>query len=399
MVPTKEGILVGGSINALLGLIKETSVSHRLCLYTHTDKGLKENFESVNLKGVNIYVDENWFSSGSMLYGLYFLLLSLWRFIREKAWDVDVIHGHSGFVYYAIVTALAGKIFNCPTVHSLYCPIEIQNTKTIRAFLKTKFFYYSLVSVDRLVAMSENIRKSLIKLGIPDSKIKVLPPFFDTVRFNPELYSNDLRKELGADTTDIPIILFVGNLKASKGIDLLVDALGLIVNECNFRFVYTLELKDKTFDKKLSEIKERIERKNLSSRTLQLGIINSMPALMASSDFIVVPYRDTNGPSDYPIALMEAMASGIPAVATTVGGIPELVEDGVTGLLCNPEDIADLAQKIKKLIDDPIYRKNLGNNARSRCLEIMKNRNIMNEVRSIYREISEKYTGRKDIYI
>jgi len=65
-----------------------------------------------------------------------------------------------------------------------------------------------------------------------------------------------------------------------------------------------------------------------------------------------------------PLALVEAMAHGIPIVTTTVGGIPELIEDGVNGLLCPPADAAKLADAIRVMIDDPALRDRLGRAAR-----------------------------------
>jgi glycosyltransferase involved in cell wall biosynthesis len=65
-----------------------------------------------------------------------------------------------------------------------------------------------------------------------------------------------------------------------------------------------------------------------------------------------------------PLVIVEAMAYGCPIVTTNVGGIPELIQDNVNGLLCSPEDPECLAQKIKLLIDDPALRQRLGQAAR-----------------------------------
>jgi glycosyltransferase involved in cell wall biosynthesis len=65
-----------------------------------------------------------------------------------------------------------------------------------------------------------------------------------------------------------------------------------------------------------------------------------------------------------PLALVEAMSYGCPIVTTAVGGIPELIDDGVNGLLCPPKDPECLAKKIQVLIENPILRKNLGRAAR-----------------------------------
>jgi glycosyltransferase involved in cell wall biosynthesis len=236
--------------------------------------------------------------------------------------------------------------------------------------------------------MNNNIKKYIVSIGMPSSKINVLPPFIDIEKFNPKHRSVKIRQKFGA-LSDEPIIIYVGNLKYSKGLDLLIEALGMLVKKYLFWFIYTLELKDKSFERNLEKITDNIQKNGLSGCTSTLGIISFMPALMASCDLIVIPYRNTDGPSDYPIALIEAMASGIPAAATRVGGIPELLEDNFTGILMEPENKHELATAIEKMITNPIYRKELGRNARERCCEMLKNKNISTGILTIYNQLGE----------
>ncbi len=85
-----------------------------------------------------------------------------------------------------------------------------------------------------------------------------------------------------------------------------------------------------------------------------------LPAIMVQTDIFVLP----SILEGLPLSVIEAMAYGCPIVATAVGGIPELIEDGVNGLLCQPADPVGLAQKIQALIEDPTLRVHLGNTAR-----------------------------------
>ncbi len=85
-----------------------------------------------------------------------------------------------------------------------------------------------------------------------------------------------------------------------------------------------------------------------------------LPEIMAETDIFVM----SSVLEGQPLALVEAMAYGCPIVATAVGGIPELIQDGVNGLLCEPQDPSCLAQKIITLIDHPDLRKKLGDAAR-----------------------------------
>jgi glycosyltransferase involved in cell wall biosynthesis len=388
MVPSSDGIFVGGSINALLALVRATRDDHDSIIYTHTDIGLKTRFNKAKLRDADILVEENRYYPGSLLYGLYFLIRGLCTIINNKAWNSDVIHGHSGFAPYALVTMLAGKILRKPSVHTLYCPVNVQG------FIKTRLYYHSLILVDSILAMSNNVKESLLKIGIPERKIVLLPPFIDTDKFQPDNRSDDTRNDLGASPEE-PVILFVGNLKDSKGLDILVDALRLFEKNKSFRFVFTLELKNKEFESRLELIKSKLQKNELLNRTVQLDIIDNMPALVASVDLLVVPYRDTDGPSDYPIVLLEAMASGTPAVGSRVGGIPELIQNGVTGILVEPENPHELALAIQELLNNHPHRIKLGDNARNKCIEMFPNENIRNVIGKVYNELLNSMRGAK----
>jgi glycosyltransferase involved in cell wall biosynthesis len=89
-----------------------------------------------------------------------------------------------------------------------------------------------------------------------------------------------------------------------------------------------------------------------------------------------------------PVALMEAMAAGTPVVSTTVSGIPELVENGVTGLLVPPADSSALADSIERLLGDPPYARGLAQNARAR---IEQDFDASKEARKLYAFFRERH--------
>lgn len=389
MVPSSKSVFVGGSINALINLIEHTSKYFKSSIYTHTDLGLKKNFNEVKINGAEIWVEENKMRPCTLLYGLYFLMRGIRTVIKQKAWEADIIHGHSGFALYGLLTVLLGKILRKPVVHSLYCPVNSNKKNQFYAFIYSKLSYFSLIFADKILAISKNIKISFQKIGIPKKKIILLPPIVNINKFHPQYYSSKIRNELGVRGKE-SIILFVGNLKDSKGLDILVDALGFLVKKKYFRFVLTLELKDEEFETRLERINKKIKAYCLSEYITQLGIIDYMPALIASVDLLVLPYRDTEGPSDYPIVLMEAMASEIPAIGTRVGGIPELIENGITGILIEPENVHELALAIQKMLDDSTYRVKLGKNAWKKSMEMFKNENIGNMVKKVYEDLLKK---------
>ena len=98
----------------------------------------------------------------------------------------------------------------------------------------------------------------------------------------------------------------------------------------------------------------------LAGRVHFLGQRDDIPDLLAALDIFVLPSH-SEGVS---LALLEAMAAGLPVIATAVGGLPEVVTDGVNGLLIPPQDPEALAQALARLLDDPALAKKLGENAR-----------------------------------
>jgi glycosyltransferase involved in cell wall biosynthesis len=97
-----------------------------------------------------------------------------------------------------------------------------------------------------------------------------------------------------------------------------------------------------------------------------LGFVNrrDLPHFFAQGRFLVLPSRSFEG---FPLVLAEAMGFGLPVIASRIGGLPDIVEDGVTGLLCEPGDAADLAGKMMRLWDDPELCRRLGRAGRAKA--------------------------------
>ncbi len=113
------------------------------------------------------------------------------------------------------------------------------------------------------------------------------------------------------------------------------------------------------------EVERVVEKKGLSDKVFFLGIRDDVPKLLAESDVFILP-SDWEG---VPLTVLEAMAAGKPVIATAVGGVPELVENGVTGILVPPHNSKALAQGILRLAKDPDLRQRMGKAAQERALE------------------------------
>jgi glycosyltransferase involved in cell wall biosynthesis len=155
---------------------------------------------------------------------------------------------------------------------------------------------------------------------------------------------------------DRPRILSVGRLKAPKDFPTLVRALGDLRPD-SFEAVIVGDGPDRQL------LEEEIHELGLEDRVSLAGERRDVPELLAGADVFVLPSRSEG----HPVSVLEAMAAGIPVVASRVGGVPEQVSDGETGLLVEPGDPTELAAALRRLTADPRLRRRLGAAGRVRA--------------------------------
>jgi glycosyltransferase involved in cell wall biosynthesis len=157
---------------------------------------------------------------------------------------------------------------------------------------------------------------------------------------------------------DPPHVVTVGRLAAPKDPLTLVHALASL----GLR-PYSLAFIGDGRDRPRVEAELRAQR--LGDRVALLGERSDVPQLLAAADVFVL----SSASEGAPLSILEAMAAGLPVVASDVGGVAELVEDGVTGLLVPPADPARLAQALARVLDDRDLRQRLGTAGRARARE------------------------------
>jgi len=128
------------------------------------------------------------------------------------------------------------------------------------------------------------------------------------------------------------------------------------------------------------DLEREIRRLRLDDQIQLLGWKQDLRLLFRKWDIFVTPSLDEG----LGIATLEAMAEGLPVVATTIGGLPELVEDGHTGFLVLPQDVDALSKALRRLISDPKLRYSMGSAGRNRILEKFSVRSMVAKIESIY---------------
>jgi len=114
------------------------------------------------------------------------------------------------------------------------------------------------------------------------------------------------------------------------------------------------------------------------------GAVRHVPDRLAESDLFVLATRGDN----LPVAVLEAMSVALPVVSTRTGGLPELVSDGDTGILVEPDDVESLASAITRLAGDEELRKGLGRAAAKRIVDRFESRTVARQALALYHSVS-----------
>ncbi|MBN1237743.1 MAG: glycosyltransferase [Gammaproteobacteria bacterium] len=196
-------------------------------------------------------------------------------------------------------------------------------------------------------------------------------------------HSLDWYREPAADlaSAGIPpdafVVGCVANYRPRKGIELLVDAVARLPESWNVHLLLV-------GDMEAARLAQAIERSGAAARVHRTGYRPDAPALAAACDVFVLPSTRREGLAR---SLIEAMAYGVAPVVTDCGGSPELVVDGVSGLIVPPGDAAALAEAIAKLHEDPQLRLRFGAAARERIARDFRIEDTIERTIDVYREV------------
>ncbi|MFB6235794.1 MAG: glycosyltransferase family 4 protein [Halopenitus sp.] len=287
----------------------------------------------------------------------------------DDKYDFDVIHSHSGFPGVGLIPTAARPLTGKKAIHTLYCPIPASVKSRLIAFA-------CLRSLECILGISENVSES-IRTNHLNMNVHTIPPLVDTERYKP-------RPEYNCDNTFR--VIFVGNFSESKGIDVLLKAISdLNDRERDIELLFAFDMPVERYRSESLSIKNRIRSLGLEDTVTPLGIVDDLPGKMQEADLFVAPFRDTQGPADYPLAMLEAMATGLPVIGTDVGGIPEVIEHKENGLLCSPGEVSELVNMIQLVADNPSMAASLGASAKTTVEEM--NAEIVDQIMATYREV------------
>ena len=211
---------------------------------------------------------------------------------------------------------------------------------------------------DAVVTVSKELADHLRAGGVEREKLHVVPNGVDLDRFEHPTPRAQARSALGI--TDQPVIVFVGSLKKWHGVDVLVEAFSQLVphfGSAKLLIVGTGPME--------GELKATVQRLGLTDATIFTGGVAHarIPDLLSTADVAVAPFRSIDQFYFSPIKLFEYMASKVCVVASRLGQLAEVIQDGVNGLLCGPDNATELASTLELALGSSELRERLASQA------------------------------------
>jgi glycosyltransferase involved in cell wall biosynthesis len=362
---------IGGTERQAYGLAKAlVAAGHRVTVLTLARPGAP----SREMQG-GVVVER---ALGARGRGIVFAItygVSVLRHVRRLRFGHAILHAHHLYLE-AIAAAYVGLRSGLPAIAKMACGGPDGDFARLKRTGLTPSLPL-LRCLSRVVAISVETEAELLAHNFAAQRIARIPNGVDPMRFAPAPDAESRRDSagLGPET-----VLFLGRLDAQKGLDVAIEAWTRVVTR---RPAARLVLVGDGPARAVLE--DKAQSLGLTGRVSFLGTRSDPERLLQASQIFVLPSR-SEGMSN---ALLEAMATGLPCVASRIGGNSDLVEHEVTGLLMPPGDAAALADMLCALLEDGSLRNRLGTAARAAVIERYGMDRIVREYMELYATLTE----------
>lgn len=303
------------------------------------------------------------------------LVPRLRRLLVERGVRIVHTHLYHGNYYGRLAAIAAGTPVAVASVHNVYDQVK-PHRRRVNRWLGRR--------TDAILAGSEAVRRDILQRdGVPAEKVRILPYGIDLAPYLAPADRQAARQALGLPP-GLPVVGTVGRLETQKAHDVLLRAFA------------TLRRAGK--DAILLVVGDGREREALAALTASfdfgdrvrfLGTRRDLPTVYAAMDVFAFPSRWEGTP----LALIGAMAASVPVVATPVGGVTTVLEDGVTGRLVPVDDVEALAVALADALRDPETSRALAEKGRARAVEKCSVEAMVKGLEALYLELLERKTG------
>jgi glycosyltransferase involved in cell wall biosynthesis len=299
--------------------------------------------------------------------------LSIVRRIAKHAHAIqaDVLHAHTPRT--AMIAGLVAKRCNIPWVYHVHSPTARDSTRATINRINDWVEAYSLRHANQIITVSKSLRREMLQRGHSRHKITAI--------------ANGVAEQLPIDPAacrgqDHWRLGMVALIRPRKGIEILLEAIaamGSAKSKITLDVVGGFETPQ--YEK---SVRDLISNLQLEQTVHLRGFSRDVPAIMRTFDAMVLPSLFGEG---MPMVVLEALACGVPVIATRVEGTPEVVRHMKEGILANPQDADSLAQAIKHFTSDRLAWETMSRNAVLRHRDGFSDRNMARRTASVYRKL------------
>ena len=299
--------------------------------------------------------------------------LSIVRRIAKHAHEIqaDVLHAHTPRT--AMIAGLVAKRCNIPWVYHVHSPTARDSTRATINRINDWVEAYSLRHANHIITVSKSLRRELLQRGHSRHKITAIANgVAEQLPIDPVARRNQDHWRLG----------MVALIRPRKGIEILLEAIaamGPAKSKITLDVVGGFETSQ--YEK---SVRDLIANLQLEHTVHLRGFTRDVPSIMRTFDAMVLPSLFGEG---MPMVVLEALACGVPVIATRVEGTPEVVRHMKEGILAKPQDADSLAQAIKHFISDRMAWETMSHNAVLRHRDGFSDLNMARRTASVYRKL------------
>lgn len=359
---------VGGVESHVLTLSERlVKNDHEVTVYTSNHGNLKEKEKYCGINIVRAKMFKEWFYTP--------ITPKLEGILSQD--NHDVVHAHTPPPLSAYYAAKACRKSKTPFIITYHCDLELPGLigKILTPIYRSTLERYTVRSAKKIIAHTKSY--SATSRTIWKHDINVIPSAVDLKRFKAGVDISQIKKKYGLEGKNV--VLFVGRLVYHKGLDHLIEAMRYVSKD-----TLCLIVGEGTYREKLR--KKAIDN-GVKDRIIFVGRVSyrDLPKYFEICDIFALP--SISRLEAFGLVVVEAMASGKPVVISNIPGVMELVTDGVEGLLTEPMNPKDLAEKVNTLLSNEEMRRVMGRNARKRVEEQFNWENVIEQIEKVYSDV------------
>jgi len=287
----------------------------------------------------------------------------------------DLLHAHTPRT--AMITAMVARLTGLPWVYHVHSPAARDSSQRMVNSINAWIERRSLSGCDHLITVSESLRNDCILAGYHPTRVTVVHNGVPAICY---------------DRSETPkpggrwVLGMVALMRPRKGLEVAIDALSrlrAVDHDVVLRCIGPYETPEyrRDIDRQIAELK-------LGDRVEQVGFQSDVPLALSQLDAMLLPSLYGEG---LPMVVLEAMAAGLPVVATAVEGTPEAIRNGIDGLLAEPASATDLAFQIERLVTGKVDWHACAKAARARHAESFSDWAMSRGVACVYQDVLESH--------